>query len=350
MLDTLDTARLSGPDTSGGSRGGIGSLYVVGGRQRRLRPVRAHFGDWYEYESGVLLHIDTATGAARQVVEYQTPAAECPPEDPAILFKSGTLADGSLYLTTQTEVLVYRVPSFALATRISLPSFNDVHHVRPTADGTLLVAVTGLDMVSEVTLGGEVVREWNVWQPGESVWGDRFSRDVDYRLVPTTKPHLAHPNHVFLIGDEPWATRFQQKDAVSLLDPTRRIDIGLERIHDGIVYGDRVLFTTVDGKVVIADTRTLTVTEVIDLHDMHDKDLLLGWCRGLLLDGDRLWVGFSRMRATRFRDNVAFLKNGFRHHLGTHVACYDLRERRCVAQIDTEAVGLNAVFGVYSAD
>ena len=57
------------------------------------------------------------------------------------------------------------------------------------------------------------------------------------------------------------------------------------------------MFTTVDGKVVIADTRTLAVTEVIDLRDMHDKDLLLGWCRGLLLDGDRLWVGFSRMRA-----------------------------------------------------
>jgi len=350
MLDTLDIARLSGPDTSGAPASSIGSLYVVGGRQRSLRPVRAHFGDWYEYESAVVLQVDTATGVARQVVEYQTPAAECPPEDPAILFKSGTLANGSLYLTTQTEVLVYRVPSFELTTRISLPSFNDVHHVRPTPGGTLLVAVTGLDMVSEVTLGGEVVQEWNVWQPGAPIWGDRFDRDIDYRLIATTKPHLAHPNHVFTIGDEPWATRFQQKDAVSLRDPSRRIDIGLERIHDGIVYGDQVLFTTVDAKVVIADTHTLRVTEVIDLRDMHDKDLLLGWCRGLLLDGDRLWVGFSRMRPTRFRENVAFLKNGFRHYLGTHVACYDLRERRCVAQIDTEAVGLNAVFGVYSAD
>ncbi len=219
MLDTLDIARLSGPDTSNSSTASIGSLYVVGGRQRSLRPVRAHFGDWYEYESGVLLHIDTASGAARQVVEYRTPAAECPPEEPAILFKSGTLVDGAMYLTTQTEVLVYQVPSFELTHRISLASFNDVHHVRPTADGTLLVAVTGLDMVSEVTLGGEVVREWNVWQPGAPIWGDRFSKDIDYRLVPTTKPHLAHPNHVFLVGDEPWATRFQQKDAVSLRDP-----------------------------------------------------------------------------------------------------------------------------------
>ena len=50
MLDTLDIARLSGPDASGGPSGAIGSLYVAGGQQRSLRPVRAHFGDWYEYE------------------------------------------------------------------------------------------------------------------------------------------------------------------------------------------------------------------------------------------------------------------------------------------------------------
>lgn len=349
MLDTLDAARLAGPDRSGVTPSSVSSLYVVGGRQRSLRPVRAHFGDWYEYEAGLLLQVDTRLGTTRQIVEYQTPTDACPPEDPAILFKSGTLVDDRLYLTTQTEVLVYGVPSFELRTRISLRSFNDVHHVRPTSTGTLLVAVTGLDMVAEVTPGGEVVQEWNAWAPGEAVWGDRFSPDVDYRRVLSTKPHLAHPNHVFLIGDEPWATRFQQQDAISLVDPSRRIEIGLERIHDGIVYGDRVLFTTVDAKVVIADTRSLQVTEVIDLRAMHDPDLLLGWCRGLLLDGDRLWVGFSRMRPTRFRENVAFLKNGFRHYLGTHVACYDLSARRCVAQIDTEAAGLNAVFGVYAA-
>ena len=99
----------------------------------------------------------------------------------------------------------------------------------------------------------------------------------------------------------------------------------------------------------IADTKTLQVLEVIDLMTMHDKDLLLGWTRGLLLDGDKLWVGFSRMRATKFRDNVAWVKNGFRRWLGTHVACYDLSTRRCLAQIDTEEAGLNAVFGIYAA-
>ncbi|MEA2622846.1 MAG: hypothetical protein QOH61_1756 [Chloroflexota bacterium] len=343
-------ARLRGPETSEPAGSTVRELYVVGGQQRGLRPVLAHFtGNWYEYKKAVALHVDVRTGVTRQVAEWTTPAAEAPPENPAVLYKSGTLVGDRLYVTTQTEVLIYRVPSFELETRISPPFFNDVHHARPTPDGNVLVAVTGLDMVAEVTHGGDLVRSWNVHDPSAGIWGGRFSPEVDYRLVPTTKPHLAHPNHVFYIGDEPWATRFEQRDAISLVDPSRRIDIGVERLHDGVVYGDRVLFTAVNGKVVIADTRTLQVTEVIDLTTMHESDTMLGWCRGLMLDGDRLWIGFSHMRPTKFRENVAWVRNGFRHWYGTHVGLYDLNERRCLAQIDLEQGGLNAVFGIFPA-
>lgn len=344
MLD----AELSGPELKEARASAVQDLYVVGGQQRKLRPVRAHFGDWYEYQKGVVLRIDTRTGHAVTQVEYESPPEVCPSPDPAILFKSGTRVDDRLYLCTQTEVMVYQLPDFELVTYLSLPMFNDVHHVRPTPGGNLLVAITGLDMVVELTHEGQVLREYNVLDITKPVWGDRFSQEIDYRLMATTKPHLAHPNHVFYVGDEPWATRFQQKDAISLVDPSRRIDIGVERLHDGIAYGDKVLFTAVNGKVVITDTRTFSVEEVIDLNEMHGPDLLLGWCRGLLLDGDRLWVGFSRMRPTRFRENVAWLKNGFRHYLGTHVALYDLKERRCLAQLDVESHGLNAVFGIYA--
>ena len=213
------------------------------------------------------------------------------PGDPLQVGHAGS--GNRLYVTSQTEVFVYTLPDFKLETYLSLPFFNDVHHVRPTPDGTLLIAVTGLDMVAEVATDGELVRAWNVYEPGASVWGGRFSPEVDYRRVTTTKPHLAHPNHVFYLGNEPWVTRFEQRDAMSLDDPSRRIEIGVERLHDGIVYGDNVYFTAVDGKVVIADTKTLTVTEIIDLTTMHPPDTLLGWCRGLMLDGDRMYVGFT---------------------------------------------------------
>ena len=58
----------------------------------------------------MILELDTASGVARTVVDYVSPREACPPEDPAILFKSGTLVGDRLYVCTQTEVMVYRVP------------------------------------------------------------------------------------------------------------------------------------------------------------------------------------------------------------------------------------------------
>lgn len=322
-------------------------LYVAGGQQRSLRPLSAVGQDWYEYQKGVIIELDTAAGTAVGRVEYVTPPDACPPDSPRILFKSGTLDGDRLYLCTQTEVLVYRTPGFELVARVSLPMFNDLHHVRPTPSGNLLVANTGLDMVVEITLGGDVVRIWNAL--GEDPW-KRFSPDIDYRMVRTTKPHLAHPNQVFYLGDEPWATRFEQRDAISLLDPTRRIDIGLERVHDGVVHASKVYFTTVDGKVAIADTASLRIVETIDLTRAHPSDMLLGWARGLYVDPPYLWVGFSRIRPTKFRENLGWVLQGLKRDFGTHVGCYDIRTGVSLGQFNVEPYGMSAIFGVYPAE
>lgn len=327
---------------------GVRRLYVAGGQQRGLRPMSAGMdGGWYEYEKAILVELDTATGEAHKVVEHVSPPGATADEQPAILFKSGTLEGDLLYTCTQTELMVYRVPSFERLAYVSLPAFNDVHHVRPTPAGNLLVANTGLDMVMEVSWSGDVVQLWNVL--GEDPWA-RFSPDTDYRRVKTTKPHHAHPNHVFYIGDEPWATRFEQRDAVSLVDPSRRINIGLERLHDGLVYDGRVYFTTVNGQVAVADTTTLQVIEVIDLTRAHPQDMLLGWARGLMIEGDQMWVGFSRIRPTKFRENVGWVLHGLKRDFGTHVGCYDLRSGQSVGQFLVEPYGLSAVFGIYDAD
>jgi len=322
-------------------------LYVVGGRQRSLTPMKALLTkDWYDYERGLILRLDTASGACTTELEYESPPEVRPSGDPPILFKSGSLDDGRLYLCTQTEVLTYEVPSLRQVGYISLPQFNDVHHVRRTGDGNLIVANTGLDMVLKLSPDGTVLEEWDVLQA--PLW-TRFSRDVDYRKVLTTKPHLAHPNHVFEIEGKVWATRFEQRDAICVSDLGPRIQIGLERLHDGVVVGDRVYFTTVDGKIVVVRTGDLTVDRIIDLQALEGLETLLGWCRGLLVDGPLLWVGFSRMRPTRFRENVAWVKNSFKHYLGTHVFCYDMDTGQRVAQHVVEGAGVNAIFGLYPA-
>ena len=318
-------------------------LYVVGGQQRGERPISAGL-DWYEFQKGVIVEVDTETGGGQVHVEYISPPEACVDEDPVVLFKSATLIGDRFFVCTQTEVLVYEVPAFRRVGYVSIPLFNDVHHVRPTQDGTLLVANSGLDMVVEVALDGRVVRELSVLD--EDPWS-RFSRTVDYRKVRTTKPHHAHPNYVFCLGDEVWATRFEQRDAVSLTRPGRRIDIGLERVHDGVVHAGRIYFTTVNGKVVEVDAETLVVERVLDLAAAAGTDTLLGWARGICVDDDGLWVGFSRIRPTKFRENVAWALRGFRHVRPTHIAHFDPDAGEINNWIDLEPIGLTAIFSVH---
>src|SRR5205807_57189 len=202
---------------------------------------------------------------------------------------SATLVGNKFYTCTSTEVLIFEVPGFNRIGYISLPSFNDLHHIAPAVDGSLLVANTGLDMVIRVTPDGQVLEEWDVL--GEALWS-RFSPDIDYRKVESTKPHRAHPNAVFQLGKEVWVTRFSQRDAVCLTTPGKSIRIEVQRPHDGLVHGNRIYFTTVDGRIVIVDRDRLEVEQIIDLNEIHKAnkpdEAVLGWCRGILpLDESR---------------------------------------------------------------
>jgi len=321
-------------------------LYVVGGRQRADRSL-LDAGAWYGYDLGVILRV-AATGVTTEL-EYMSRPGSCAPGDP-VLFKSATRVGDFLYCCTQTEVVVLRLTDLEEVAYISLPIFNDVHHVVPTSSGTLLVANSGLELVVEVTLQGEVVREWNVL--GEDTWANH-SRTVDYRLGVDLKPHRAHPNYVFFVDGEPFATRFELRDAVSLENPERRIEIGGERVHDGLVHDGRIYFTTVDGSIAVADQATL---EVVERHRLRripshwgDDSGILGWCRSLHVDGDFCWVGFSRIRPTRLRQTVSWVRTGGQHQAPTRISRYRMSDWVCDAEIDLEPFGLNAVFTVAPA-
>lgn len=319
-------------------------LYVTGGqvRQNIFRTLE----EWQSCDMGRIIQLDPQRDTSLNCVEYVSPPEACPEETSAILFKSAYLDGNTLYACTSTEVLIYELPHFHRIGYFSLPCFNDVHHVCPTGAGTLAVAVTGLDMVVEISMGGEVVREWNVL--GEDPWG-RFSPDKDYRKVPTTKPHRSHPNHVFQLGGELWVTRFIQKDAICLTKPGGRIDIGVERPHDGYLFAGSVYFTTVDGRIVVVDRTTLKVKATYDLNQMHPQPRqVLGWCRGLLPIDDRfIWVGFTRVRPTKFVENLAWIRNGPARHRASHLALYDLERSECVKEIALEPHGIGVVFSLF---
>ena len=330
-------------------------VWVMGGEQRVLfyEPK-----EWAAFKRALVVRVED--GRVERVLEYESPPAHRPDERPSHVFKAATIESGeggeggTAWLCTQTEVLVCDFPSFAIRRVISHPFFNDLHHVTPGPEGTLFVAVTGLDAVAELTPEGKVLRLVSVL--GGSPW-DRFSAVTDYRKVPTTKPHRAHPNFI-ADADRFERLSLEQRDAIPLpgygaCGCQQPFEIGVSGVHDGHVVGDCIHFTSVSGRLVSFDLRTGERTS-LDLNVLGepDDDRALGWCRGLLPDGDRAWVGFTRLRYTTLRRNLSWLRHGFReseHHRQrpTRIARYDLARPALLAQVDLEPAGMGAVFSVH---
>jgi hypothetical protein len=321
----------------------MNKFYICGGQFRSS--IFQKLEEWESCKRAMLVEIDPVSKTSRKMLDYESPKEVAADELPAILFKYATARDKKLYTCTSTEVIIYDLPSLQVATYISLPFFNDLHHVYPTPQGTLLIAVTGLDIVAEVSLDGKCLRQWDVL--GADTWSIH-SKDIDYRKVATTKPHRAHCNHVFLLGDEVWATRFHQRDAISLEDPTRRIDIAIQRPHEGFIFNDSLYFTTVDGHIVIVNPRTLQIERIHDLNKMSNPSgETLGFCRGLqLLDERFAWVGFTRVRPTKFRENLNWVRQKPVHR-PSHVALYDLESGTCLDEIETEPHGIGVVSNLF---
>ncbi len=323
------------------------SIVVVGGRQKRTETRSSK--EWTRFGEAVAVSMNPDTGIYKEIVSHQTPPDARPEDEFSIVFKSSWIEDGILYACTQTEVLLYDLASGVEQQRITLPSFNDVHHVRPSRNGGLWVVSTGLDLLIEISRSGEVLKEFSAVET--PTW-ERFDRATDYRKIASTKPHEAHPNFVFEHGEDVWLTRFEQKDAICVTSPGRRIDIAVERPHDGVVVGDSVYFTTVDGHLVIADLLTDTVTDVVDIQAFSDAEGALGWMRGLtVLDEGHVLLGFSTLRVTKFRENIRWVKKraGQLENdvvLPTHIARYDIPNRRLIWRRELSDPVMDVVFSV----
>lgn len=307
-------------------------LLLVGGSQR---PVTVGDRDHeHLYDAGILAALDPADGALDQRLRYVSEGWPHPRHGQ--VFKGISRSGDHLVIATEREVLDVAASGDVLG-RFSHPLFNDVHHAI-RHESRLYVASSGLDGV--VITGGDRDHFEGISDPEER----------DYRSV-STKPHAWHPNHVFAFDGRVWMTRCHPGDAVALGEPARTMDLGPERVHDGLVQGDRVWFTRVDGHLVQSDGHRITRT--IDLNRVVGLAEPLGWCRGLHIVGTTAYVGFTRLRATRFVDRLSWVKGmlagrQWRSRLPTRVAAFDLEAERLLHEWVVEPVGLHAVFGIES--
>lgn len=325
-------------------------IYISGGveKQDAQRKPGSH-----RYARGRLLRLDCDTGgriaATEILVDHVTPPALAADDDPSVCFTAAHLTSERAWIPTKTEVLICRRPDFRVERVLTHPAFNDVHAAAPTVDGGTRVVSTGLDRVLYFDADDEL-RGVRPVLAGESTWG-RFDPEADHRKIHSTKPHQAHPNFAFDFEGREWVTRFKQRDAVPIDAPdSARIPIDLEGCHDGVVHGGAVFFTTVDGHVVRTRPGLEGPERVWNLNELTPGLRKLGWCRGLsFLDDGRVLVGFSRLRLTRWRDNIgwagglAAVQN--LGHRPTRLACYDLERGRLDFELEFEE--LDAVFSIH---
>ncbi len=314
-----------------------------------MRPDGFELGEGKYYEAAKLVRLDLESGEVQQLLCFDQPNDHYPAEHPNLQFTAGCVDGDKLWLPTDTELHCYSYPELQRIKTISHPCFHNCHSVT-IMHGRLVVTSTGLDLV--VTLDRDTGAILDIVNTdGKATW-HRFSPDVDYRMVHSTRPHDCHPNYVFELKGRLWVTRCTQEDAVCITDVSQRIDVsGKKRptsVHDGIVDGDRIIFTSVDDGIVIADAVTLQTRKVIDLGKLEGRNRPRGWCRGILLDGQTLYVAFSRLRRTRTKSRLSWLDRFVdpQPFETSSVLAVDLEKPRVIREYLLPAGMIDAIYSV----
>lgn len=322
-------------------------LLVTGGV---LRENGFELGEGKYYGCAKLLRLDLDSGDIEEVLSVSEGSENFPAEHPNLEFTVGDRDGDFLWLAMDTEIRKYHAHSLALLETFSHPCFHNIHSVAVHFD-ELYVTSTGLDMVVVLDkLTGAIKNRINA--EGKPVW-HRFSEDIDYRMMHSTRPHDCHPNFVFWLDGNPWVTRCTQEDAVMLKDPNERIDIsGPEKtisVHDGVEMDGKIHFTTVDGCIVVVDSKRNQPAETIDLTEFKGFGGLRGWCRGLFFMDDLCYVGFSRLRRTRRLEKLAWvsklLPRGDAIEQASILAI-DIKQKRIVRDYRFPIGSIDAIYGL----
>lgn len=322
----------------------LSPLLITGGLQRPEAEVMVSTSGTHYYRAR-LSRLDWEKNNETVLMDYETPADARPDQDPGIRFTAMTLANNRLYLCTGTEVMVYTWPKLERLQYSTHSHFHDIHHVALVKE-EVLVASTGLDMV--IFLDKSLAPAKYIDVVSETLW-HTYDSMQDWRKVHSTQPHDAHPNYIFSMGGEIWITRGYKNDIMRLSD-RHTIPLSNKRIHDGHVTGDHAFFTSVDGKIIVLNTYTLAIDEVIDLMPMEGTTLPLGWCRGLHVDGNVAYVGFTTLRTTKWKNNVEHFYNTktgkYVRILPSRVVAYDLKSRYKLDEYVFPRDSIGAIFDI----
>jgi len=280
-------------------------------------------------DTGVLARVDWDAGIITPIFEYRTPVENRHP-DLRVTFKAGHITSDELLLPTSTEILVFSRGDWQLKEVVSLPQFNDLHHVI-VSDSEWIVCNTGLDSLVWLDANGNFIRQEVLL---DSDVPTRYGLDMDFRQLFSTKPHNVHPNYLFHgPAGELFVTCFFQKRAVNVADSADYYPIDVGNPHDGLLHDGKVYFTTTNGHVVICDAFSRKQIEILDIPAILGEERAIGWCRGLHIKQNRLFIGFSKIRETKSKEFIRWIRNGLKWNNPSQIVEIDLVTKKKVKSV-----------------
>jgi len=213
---------------------------------------------------------------------------------------------------------VYKISksNFKLEAIISNNLMSDLHGIWAD-ENEVITILTCKDAIIISDHEGKIVDHFSV-DNNLNVFKDPMIENYDWRFI--SKQHRGstgnwHFNYVQKIGNEIWLTSrnansFVVVDLVGRTTQMRLMNFNTPvLLHDGVKHGDRFYFTSIDGKIIIAEdyrTTTLKQHNRENLNNAHlfNRDLVtmpirlsetgLGrepnWCRGIAVNSGIMYL------------------------------------------------------------
>lgn len=226
------------------------------------------------------------------------------------------LADFGDYLFAGSWNAVYKIrkKDFKLQNLISNNLMNDMHGIY-VDEHHVITVLTGKDTVVISDHDGTVVDFFTI-ASDLSVFTDDELVEADWRFLSKQfrgSTGLWHFNYVQKFDDEIWLTSRNISGFVVVNLRTRSAHLRMMNhmtpvlIHDGVFQDGQFLFTSVDGKIIIAEhfgTAKFSSREGSENNEKFNRDLVVkvtrldetkfgrepNWCRGIERIGDVIYV------------------------------------------------------------
>jgi hypothetical protein len=279
---------------------------------------------------------------------------QSPPEHLArglsMQFKGAAIDRDQYYVVTNTELLIYDMNTWKLENVISNCSFNDLHGVLPM-NNYIYLCNTGLEVVQKLGRNGTIIEEINLASTSKR---KTYEPTTDFRMIPTTKPHEVHINHLFSFNNTIWATRGNMRDAVDIYNRQQALSFressrSEETIlcHDGILRDDRLYFTTVNAHIICMDPGSGAIIQNYDINMFSPKKRNIGWTRGLEISDSRCIVGITKMRFSNFKEYTNWMVGRRDMAMPSSLIEIDLANKRLKSIYPMEKYKGHAIYSIH---